>query len=120
MKKYIGAYIATTGPVDAVVFSRGSGNDDWFIRQMVMEGMDGMGFVLDEEKNRDADLSGEESLVSADGSSGRIFVVPGNEQLVFAEDVAVILEGRHIDPVNREYTFSRPGFVPKIYSEKIM
>jgi acetate kinase len=118
MRKYIGAYIAATGPVDAIAFSRGSGNDDWLIRQMVMKQLDGMGFVLDEEKNRNADLSGGESVVSTDGSSGRIFVIPGNEQLVFAEDVAVILEGGHIDPVNREYTFSRPGFVPRSYCEK--
>lgn len=118
MRKYIGAYIAAAGPVDAIVFSRGSGNDDWSIRQMVMKQLDGLGFVLDVEKNRNADLSGGESVVSTEGSSGRIFVIPGNEQLVIAEDVAVILEGGHIDPVNRKYSFSRPGFVPEIFGEK--
>jgi acetate kinase len=51
------------------------------------------------------------------GSPISVFVIPSDEQLVFAEDVASILSKGGIDHVSHAYTFSRPGFVPSICTE---
>lgn len=117
LKKYIGAYCAAAGPLDGVVFSHGSGDDDWYVRQLTMEGMDVFGLQLDSAKNRSAASSIREAEVSASGSPTGIFVIPCDEQLAFAEDVASILAEGSIDHVRHSYTFSRPGFVPSICTE---
>lgn len=117
LKKYIGAYCAAVGPLDAVVFSHGSGNDDWFVRQLTMDGMELFGMRLDSEKNRTTANSCRETIVSLAGSPTAVFVIPSDEQLAFAEDVAAILDKGFVDHVRHAYSFSQPGFVPNICAE---
>lgn len=117
LKKYIGSYCAAVGPLDGVVFSHGSGMDDWYVRQLAMEGMEIFGLQLDAKKNKAPDTCGREAIVSSAGSPTGIFVIPSDEQLAFAEDVASILTEGCIDHVRHAYTFSRPGFVPNICTE---
>jgi acetate kinase len=117
LKKYIGSYCAAVGPLDGVVFSRGSGDDDWYLRQLTLEGMESFGLQLDVEKNKAPASAGREAIVSVPGSPTSVFVIPSDEQLVFAEDVASILSKGGIDHVSHAYTFSRPGFVPSICTE---
>lgn len=117
LRKYIGAYCAAVGPVDGVVFSSGSRDDDWYVRQLTMEGLEVFGMQLDTEKNRALTSSCREATVSSPGSPSAIFVIPSDEQLAFAEDVASILAKGCIDHISHRYTFSQPGFVPNICSE---
>lgn len=112
LRKYIGSYCAAVGRLDGVVFSHGSGNDDWYVRQLTMEGMDIFGMQLDVQKNKALATSCMENIVSLPGSPTGIFVLPSDEQLAFAEDVASILNQGSIDHVMHPYTFSRPCFVP--------
>ena len=114
LKKYIGSYCAAVGPLDAVVFSHGSGNDDWYVRQLTMEGMDVFGMRLDVEKNKSSALCDQEAIVSTADSPTSIYIIPSDEQLAFAEDVASILSEGCIDHVRHAYTFSQPGYVPNI------
>lgn len=114
LKKYIGAYCAAVGPLDAVVFSHGSGSDDWYVRQLALEEMDIFGIQLDAEKNRVPVTTCREVTVSRPGSPTGIFVIPSDEQLAFAEDIASIMNIGSIDHAGHDYTFSRPGFVPNI------
>lgn len=118
LKKYIGSYCAAAGPLDGVIFSHGSGSDDWYVRQLVMEGMGMFGMRLDAGKNREAVSPCGEFIVSAAGSPTAIFVIPSDEQQAYAEDVASILAEGRIDHVRHAYTFSRPGFVPNICAEE--
>ena len=119
LKKYIGSYCAAVGPLDGVVFSHGSGNDDWYVRQLTMEGMDVFGMQLDVEKNKSPGSSDREDIISTAGSPTGIFIIPSDEQLAFAEDVDSILNDGYIDHVRHAYTFSHPGFVPNVFTEDL-
>ena len=84
VKKYIGAYMAEMGGVDAIVFTGGIGENSRLVRRLVSEGMDEFGIVLDAGKNE-----ANERVIS----SGRvkIMVVPTNEELAIARDTQRIL-----------------------------
>lgn len=109
LKKYIGAYLAVIGTLDAVVFTSGSGDLEWFAREQVLEGLECFGIRLDLEKNRAGGSESEEQLITSPHSPIRVFVIPTNEELVFAEDVTAILSGN----ANYEYSFSGADFVPQ-------
>lgn len=52
VRKYVGAYAAVLGGVDALVFTGGIGENSALVRSRVCESLIFMGIVLDEEKNR--------------------------------------------------------------------
>jgi len=83
VKKYIGAYAAAMGGVDAVVFTGGIGENSTNVRKAVCSELDFLGIKLDDEKNLSRT---KEKDISVDGSSVRILVVPTNEELVIATD----------------------------------
>jgi acetate kinase len=112
LRKYIGAYLAAAGPMDAVVFSAGVGATEWLAREQTLAELGCLGIRLDRERNRSASLQGGESIISADGSPVRVLVIPTDEELVFAEDVAAIVDGKHGDHLSCGYSFGRPDFVP--------
>jgi len=91
LKKYLGAYIAVAGPVDAIVFSSGVGDGEWFARQLALSGLEAMGVLLDQEANRIADGTSTGTDISFSGSRSRIFVFPADEELVIAEEVRGII-----------------------------
>ena len=89
IKKYIGAYTAAMGGVDAVVFGGGIGRNSDTVRAMALEGLECLGIVLDEEKNRNA-KGGDD--VSAADSRVRVFIVDTNEEIVVARKAKTLLE----------------------------
>jgi acetate kinase len=111
LKKYIGAYLAVVGPLDAVVFTTGAGESEWFVRELTLEGLECFGILLDREKNRAVRSEQRETFISEEGSPIKILVVPTNEELVFAEDVTAILSGNYSAIINHEYSFGRSDFV---------
>ena len=66
-------------------------------------------FILDRERNREA-VKGRECVITTDDSPIKIFVIPTDEELVFTEDVAAILDGSYTDHMNFEYSFSRSDY----------
>ncbi len=109
LRKYIGSYMAVLGSVDAIVFTAGVGERGWQIREMACEGLECLGIHLDKEKNRAA-VKGEECVITTEDSPVKVFVIPTDEELVFTEDVAAILEGTYTDHMNFEYSFSRADY----------
>jgi acetate kinase len=109
LRKYIGSYMAVLGRLDAVVFTAGVGERGWQIREMACENLEHMGIHLDPERNRAA-VKGEECLITTDDSPIKVFVIPTDEELVFTEDVAAILDGTYTDHMNFEYSFSRADY----------
>lgn len=109
LKKYIGGYMAILGRLDAVVFTAGVGERGWLIREAALEGLGHMGIHLDKDRNREA-VNGRESLISTDDSPVKVFVIPTDEELVFTEDVAALLDGTYADHMNFQYSFSRSDF----------
>jgi acetate kinase len=89
LKKYIGAYSAVLGGVDAIVFTGGIGENSSFVRRDVLANMEYLGVKLDNEKNDARDKS--ERDISAHDSKVRIFVIPTNEELVIARDTMKIV-----------------------------
>ncbi len=83
IKKYIGAYAAIMGGVDAIVFTAGIGENGPRLRARIMEGLEFLGAKIDEEKN---DVRGKEVDVSAEDSKVRVLVIPTNEEIVIARD----------------------------------
>ncbi|MGB1227123.1 MAG: acetate/propionate family kinase [Poseidonibacter sp.] len=91
IKKYVGAYAAALDGVDALCFTGGIGENAALIREKVCAGLDGMGLVVDPVKNNKR--SGEARDIATNGSAGRIFVIPTNEEYVIANDTYKIVSG---------------------------
>jgi acetate kinase len=92
IKKYIGAYIAAMGGLDAVVFTGGVGENAVPVRQDVCAGMECFGIKLDEGRNS-AHTGGVEVISTAD-SKVSVVVVPTNEELVIARETKRIVNDR--------------------------
>ena len=112
MRKYIGSYLAVIGPLDGVVFSAGTGATEWSVREMVLSGLERFGVRVDPERNRAVRGGRDEAEITGAGASVRTFIIPTNEELVCAEDVAAIHAGTYLDHLHTDYTFARRGFAP--------
>ncbi len=113
LRKYIGAYMAAVGRLDAVVFTAGVGEMGALIREKAIEGLDHIGIIIDRERNNSAMTRKRETLITTDDSPVKVYVIPTDEELVFTEDVVGILNGTYTDHMNFEYTFSKADFVRK-------
>ncbi len=89
IKKYVGAYTAAMGGLDAIVFGGGIGRNSASVRAMSLEGLDCLGVRLDDEKNRNA-KGGDD--ISVTGSPVRIYVVDTNEEIIVARKAQALLQ----------------------------
>ena len=112
IKKYIGSYLAVIGPLDAIVFTAGTGASEWPVREMVLNGLECFGIRLDRERNRAVRSGQEEAEITGNDSLVRTFVIPTDEELVMAEDVAAIHAGAYSDHQHYDYSFAHDDFVP--------
>ncbi|HLN52534.1 MAG TPA: acetate kinase [Lentimicrobium sp.] len=94
IRKYIGAYAAAMGGVDAIVFTGGVGENDSATRKYSTQGLEFMGIKFDDQKNNG--LRGKEAIISADDSTTKVMVVPTNEELVIAQDTYEIVEAMKV------------------------
>ena len=88
VKKYVGAYAAAMGGVDAVVFTAGVGENDIGVRAEVCQGLEFLGLKLDEQANN---VRGKEAVLSTADSKVKVLLVPTNEELMIAMDTAEIV-----------------------------
>jgi len=88
IKKYIGAYAAALGGIDAVVFTGGIGENSSEVRKEVLSNLEFLGIELDDEKNL---INNGERIITKDHSKVKVFVIPTNEELVIALDTAQIV-----------------------------
>ena len=93
IKKYIGAYLAVLGRVDALVFTAGIGENSPEIRARSCAGLSVLGIEIDPAKNLEQPAGVCE--IQHEGTSIKILVVPTNEELEIAEEtVACIRENK--------------------------
>jgi acetate kinase len=111
LRKYIGAYQAAVGQLDAVVFTAGVGERSSLIRHMALQNLEHIGIHLDDRRNCDLESS-REALISSDASPIKVFVIPTDEELVFIEDVAAILDGSYAHHMEFAYSFASPDYMP--------
>ena len=83
IKKYIGAYYAILGHLDAVIFTGGIGQNAAFIRAGVCEDLAHLGIEMESDKN--SQRSREAFEIQSDKSPVRLLVIPTNEELEIAE-----------------------------------
>ena len=89
IKKYIGAYAAAMGGVDAVVFTGGIGEHDAEMRAAVCGDMAYMGMEIDNARNDSLHGEGE---ISGAGSRVRTYVIPTDEEYMIAVDTKEIVD----------------------------
>ncbi len=89
-RKYIGAYAAAMGGLDAVVFTAGIGEHSPLVRSMMCRDLEFLGIKLDPEKNENC--KGECDVSTGDAAT-RILVIPTNEELAIARETARIVTG---------------------------
>ena len=84
VKKYIGAYTAVLGMVDAIVFTGGIGENAVDLRTMICSEQQQIGIEIDADKN--AAIVRREGEISTDGSRVKVFVIPTDEEAAIAKD----------------------------------
>ena len=85
VRKYIGAYKAVLGKVDALAFTGGIGENAVRVREKICSNLEELGIKLDTARN--ADIKGrKEGLISADDSPTKVFVIPTDEEVRIAYD----------------------------------
>ncbi|MGC4938720.1 acetate/propionate family kinase [Kribbella sp. DT2] len=90
IKKYVGAYYAVLGTVDAIVFTAGVGQNSADVRAVALEGLERLGIRLDPVRNADP---AEDGVVSTDDSGVAVLVVPTNEEWEIARQAVDLVRG---------------------------
>jgi acetate kinase len=85
-KKYIGAYSAALGGLDALVFTGGIGERAAAIRERICNGLDFLGIHLDAARN-----AANAPIISASDSRVNVRVIQTNEDLMIVQHVITVL-----------------------------
>jgi acetate kinase len=88
IRKYIGAYAAAMGGLDAVIFTGGIGENSPDVRKHSCDNLQFLGIDVDDQVNESAE---KEKSISRKGSRVPVLVIPTNEELVIALDTAQIV-----------------------------
>lgn len=87
--KYVGAYTAELGGLDAIAFTAGIGENDWNVRRELAEALAPFGVKIDCEKNEGR--IGEPRIISTPESSITLLVYPTNEELAIARQALTLI-----------------------------
>jgi acetate kinase len=88
IRKYVGAYHAVLGRLDAVVFTAGVGEHAPAVRAAALAGLDEWGITVDPARNAD-----DATVISPDGARVAVCVVPTDEEWAIAEQTAELMNG---------------------------
>jgi len=89
IKKYIGAYYAALGRLDAMIFTAGIGENSSFIRSLCCSGLEELGISIDKEKNEQQCRDIREINIS--GGKVKVLVIPTNEEKRIAQETERII-----------------------------
>ena len=92
IRKYIGAYLVELGNTDAIIFTAGIGENEWYIREKCLEGLEELGILLDKDLNK-ANKS-KLAYISREDSHIKVLVVPTNEELMIALETEWVIKGK--------------------------
>jgi acetate kinase len=119
VKKYLGAYTAALGRVDAVVFTAGVGEGSAPIREAALSGLEGLGIRLDRRRNDLSRTRNAETLISAPDSRAKVFVIPTDEELVMTEDTYALIQGSYRVHTEFHYSFQSPSYLNRERAEAL-
>jgi acetate kinase len=101
--KYIGAFWAALGGLDAIVFTGGIGERSPEIRARICQNLSGMGVMLNEEANLAPDLSGRGAAsVSCEDSPVKVLVIPTDEERMIARETGRALHRENVTRIIRQ------------------
>jgi acetate kinase len=120
IKKYIGAYYAALGRVDALIFTAGVGEMAPAIRRLATSGLENLGIVIDEKKNDLAKCRNAELDITGKGSRVRVFVIPTDEELVMTEDAYALMAGKYDVHTKYHYIIQDRDYVNKARAEGLV
>ncbi|MBI4025810.1 MAG: acetate/propionate family kinase [Verrucomicrobia bacterium] len=101
IRKYIGAYVAAMGGLDALIFTAGIGQGSAGVRSVACQGLEGMGIRIDEVKNRAVTNGAAIHCISIANAPVNVLVVPTNEERMIARETLRVLNSRHIAAILR-------------------
>ena len=84
VKRYIGGFMAEMGGCDLLLFTGGIGENAWFMRHPILEGLECLGIKVDMELNDK--IMGEDAIISTPDSKIATVVVTTDEEYVIASD----------------------------------
>ena len=84
VKRYIGGYMAEMGGCDLLLFTGGIGENAWFMREAILENMEGLGIEFDRKTNKE--IIGDAGIISTPNSKVTVVVYPTDEEFVIAQD----------------------------------
>jgi acetate kinase len=91
IRKYVGAYYAVLGTVDAIVFTAGVGQNASSVRSASLSGLQRLGIQVDPELN--LQRSDTAFAISADGGDVTVLVVPTDEEWEIAREAMAVVRG---------------------------
>ncbi|MGW8379655.1 acetate kinase [Streptomyces sp. ODS28] len=91
LKKYIGAYYAVLGRVDAIAFTAGVGENAAPVREAAVAGLEELGLAVDSDLN--AVRGDEPRLISPEYARVAVAVVPTDEELEIAQQTFALVGG---------------------------
>ena len=91
VKKYIGGYMAEMGGCDLLLFTGGIGENAWFMRRPILEGLECLGIDIDFSKNDN--VMGEDVILSTSKSKMAVVVCTTDEEYVIASDTYRLVNG---------------------------
>jgi acetate kinase len=98
VRKYIGAYVASLGGLDAVIFTGGIGQGSAVVRVLALQGLECMGIALDEQRNGEA-RGDAVCRISTDDSKVAVLLVPTDEERMMAREALRTLGRSYITKV---------------------
>ena len=88
VRHYIGAFLVVLGGCDVLAFTGGMGENAVGLRESICKNLDFAGLILDPQKNQ---TRGTEARISKLESTGEIWIVPANEELIVALQTESVL-----------------------------
>ncbi len=110
VRKYIGAYIAAVGKIDALVLTAGVAEMAADYRLEMLTGLESLGIEIDPAKNDVVATRNAETCISKDSSPVKIFVIPTDEELVMTEDAYAIVSGTYKQHTEYTYSFENKAY----------
>ena len=92
VKRYIGGYMAEMGGCDLLLFTGGIGENAWFMRHPILEGLECLGIKVNMELNDKT--MGEDVIISTPDSKVATVVVTTDEEYVIASDTYRLVNGK--------------------------
>jgi acetate kinase len=88
VRAQIAAYAGIMGGVDVIVFTAGIGENSSLTRKECLNGLEFLGFNIDDEKNA---IRGEIQEISTKDSKVKVYEIPTNEELMIARDTVKLI-----------------------------